>query len=204
MTTRTMSHPSQSRRERGRGWRGPVLALVVVLLALGGLYVGAAYALADRVPFNTTAAGAPVGGRSAAEATALLEAEVGERAAAPVEVSVEADVDSIDPQQAGLSVDAAATVDPVTGFSLAPGRMWRHVVGAGRLELATQVDPAALPLMGGEDFSYMLEKKPGAFIFIGNGDSAALHHPAYDFSDDAIPFGASYWVQLVETALKPA
>ncbi len=144
MTTRTTAHPSQSRREGGRAWRGPVLALVVVVLALGGLYVGAAYALADRVPFNTTAEGVPVGGRSAVDATALLEAEVGERAAAPVEVSVEADVDSIDPQRAGLTVDAAATVDPVTGFSLAPARMWRHVVGAGRLQLATEVDQAAL------------------------------------------------------------
>jgi amidohydrolase len=57
------------------------------------------------------------------------------------------------------------------------------------------------PLMGGEDFSYMLEARPGAFIFIGNGDSANLHHPAYDFNDEAIPYGVSYWVRLAETAL---
>ena len=43
--------------------------------------------------------------------------------------------------------------------------------------------------MGGEDFSYMLEARPGAFIFIGNGDTAGLHHPAYDFNDEAIPIG---------------
>ena len=41
--------------------------------------------------------------------------------------------------------------------------------------------------MGGEDFSYMLEARPGAFIFIGNGDTAGLHHPAYDFNDEAHP-----------------
>ena len=41
--------------------------------------------------------------------------------------------------------------------------------------------------MGGEDFSFMLEARPGAFIFIGNGDTAGVHHPAYDFNDDAIP-----------------
>jgi hippurate hydrolase len=57
------------------------------------------------------------------------------------------------------------------------------------------------PLMGGEDFAYMLEQRPGAFIFCGNGDSAGLHHPAYDFNDDAIVFGTSYWIKLVENTL---
>ncbi|MCB1497400.1 MAG: amidohydrolase [Bauldia sp.] len=69
------------------------------------------------------------------------------------------------------------------------------VVGADRVDTDVQ------PLMGGEDFSYMLEERPGAFIFVGNGDSAGLHSPAYDFDDDAIPIGCSYWVRLVETAL---
>ena len=46
----------------------------------------------------------------------------------------------------------------------------------------------------------MLEARPGAFIFVGNGDSAGLHHPSYNFNDEAIPFGTSYWVRLVETA----
>jgi amidohydrolase len=57
------------------------------------------------------------------------------------------------------------------------------------------------PMMGAEDFSFMLNEKPGAFIWIGNGDSAGLHHPSYNFNDDVIPFGTSYWVKLVETAL---
>ena len=55
--------------------------------------------------------------------------------------------------------------------------------------------------MGGEDFSFMLLERPGAFILVGNGDSAGLHHPEYDFNDDAIPFGCSYWVRLAETKL---
>jgi amidohydrolase len=63
------------------------------------------------------------------------------------------------------------------------------------------VNPAAPPIMSGEDFSYMLEARPGALIFIGNGDTAGLHHPAYDFNDEAIPFGVSYWAKLAETAL---
>jgi metal-dependent amidase/aminoacylase/carboxypeptidase family protein len=56
-------------------------------------------------------------------------------------------------------------------------------------------------MLGAEDFAFMLEEKPGAFIFIGNGDSAGLHHPAYNFNDDAIVYGTSYWIRLVETQL---
>jgi len=63
------------------------------------------------------------------------------------------------------------------------------------------VDANTPPLMGGEDFSFMLEARPGAFIFIGNGDSAGLHHPAYDFNDDVIPAGIAFWARLVETAM---
>ncbi|MDX2204075.1 MAG: M20 aminoacylase family protein [Hyphomicrobiaceae bacterium] len=57
------------------------------------------------------------------------------------------------------------------------------------------------PIMGGEDFAFMLEACPGNMIFIGNGDTAACHHPAYDFNDAAIPHGVSYWARLVETAM---
>jgi hippurate hydrolase len=48
----------------------------------------------------------------------------------------------------------------------------------------------------------MLGERPGAFIFVGNGDSAGLHHPAYNFNDEAIPTGTSYWVRLAESALR--
>ena len=64
-----------------------------------------------------------------------------------------------------------------------------------------KVDTDVTPVMGAEDFAFMLQERPGAFIFVGNGDSAGLHHPAYDFNDDTIPAGTSYWVRLVETAL---
>jgi amidohydrolase len=57
------------------------------------------------------------------------------------------------------------------------------------------------PIMGAEDFAFMLGERPGAFIFVGNGDSAGLHHPAYNFNDEVIPVGTSYWVRLAETAL---
>ncbi|MGM4912139.1 M20 aminoacylase family protein [Hyphomicrobiales bacterium] len=63
------------------------------------------------------------------------------------------------------------------------------------------VNPEVDPMMGGEDFSYMLNVRPGAFIFIGNGDTAGLHNPAYDFNDEAIAHGISYWVRLAEQRL---
>ncbi|MFN4058660.1 MAG: M20 aminoacylase family protein [Roseinatronobacter sp.] len=74
-------------------------------------------------------------------------------------------------------------------------------------EIARKVsgDCAAAPLvMGGEDFAYMLEERPGAYILVGNGDTANVHHPEYDFNDDAIPAGSSYWAELVEQRLRAA
>ncbi len=63
------------------------------------------------------------------------------------------------------------------------------------------VDTDRPPSMGGEDFSFMLEERPGAIIFIGNGDTAKLHNEEYDFNDEIIPIGCSYWVKLVEMNL---
>jgi hippurate hydrolase len=72
---------------------------------------------------------------------------------------------------------------------------------AGNVAGDDRINTEMAPVMGGEDFSYMLEARPGAFIFVGNGDSAGLHHPRYNFNDDVIPYGTSYWVRLVETAM---
>ena len=69
---------------------------------------------------------------------------------------------------------------------------------------AARVDTDTPPIMGGEDFSYMLEARPGAFIFIGNGDGPGLHNPGYDFNDAIIPAGSSYWARLVERAMPVA
>ncbi|MEM9330498.1 MAG: M20 aminoacylase family protein [Pseudomonadota bacterium] len=64
-----------------------------------------------------------------------------------------------------------------------------------------KVDTKKEATMGGEDFSYMLLERPGAFIFMGNGDTAGLHHPEYDFNDEAIPHGTSYWAKLAENLM---
>lgn len=61
-------------------------------------------------------------------------------------------------------------------------------------------EPAPL-IMGGEDFAFMLEERPGAYILIGNGDTAMVHHPEYNFNDEAIPAGCSWWVGLIEERL---
>ena len=60
------------------------------------------------------------------------------------------------------------------------------------------------PMMGAEDFSYMLNERPGAYIFLGNGDTAMVHHPAYNFDDNAIPFGSSWYAGMVEARMPAA
>lgn len=73
------------------------------------------------------------------------------------------------------------------------------VVGAG------QVHWALPPSMGAEDFAYFLEKRPGCYVWIGNGGSAGgcmLHNARYDFNDDLIPLGMTYWVRLIERLLE--
>lgn len=78
-------------------------------------------------------------------------------------------------------------------------RAAQAVVGAER------VNPQPTPSMGSEDFAFMLQQKPGCYVWIGNGashNSCLLHNPHYDFNDDILPIGAAYWVALVETALR--
>ncbi|MGE5147946.1 MAG: M20/M25/M40 family metallo-hydrolase, partial [Candidatus Eiseniibacteriota bacterium] len=75
---------------------------------------------------------------------------------------------------------------------------------AAEIAGAANVDRAPVPLMGSEDFAYMLQKKPGAYVWLGNGDGAGgcmLHNPRYDFNDAILPIGASFWARLAETTL---
>jgi hypothetical protein len=75
------------------------------------------------------------------------------------------------------------------------------------------VDAQVEPTMGAEDFAFMLQEKPGCYVFIGNGEGAHreaghglgpcnLHNPSYDFNDDLLPIGATYWVRLAESYLE--
>lgn len=75
---------------------------------------------------------------------------------------------------------------------------------AGEVAGAERVDTHTDPSMAGEDFSYMLQARPGAFVFLGTGDGPELHSDTYDFNDEVIPVGVSYWVQLMERASRAA
>lgn len=70
-------------------------------------------------------------------------------------------------------------------------------------KVAGECDEAPL-VMGGEDFAFMLEARPGAYILVGNGDTAMVHHPEYNFNDEAIPAGCSWWAEIVESRLPAA
>ena len=78
-----------------------------------------------------------------------------------------------------------------------------RAVDAARAVARDVIDDAD-PIMPSEDFSYMLERVPGAYVFMGNGDSAMCHHPKYVFDDEAIPFGCSFFAELVERRLPTA
>ena len=69
---------------------------------------------------------------------------------------------------------------------------------AGSVAGEERVDVNTDPSMAGEDFSYMLQARPGAFVFLGTGDGPELHSDTYDFNDEVIPAGVSYWVRLME------
>jgi hippurate hydrolase len=90
--------------------------------------------------------------------------------------------------------DYPATVNAATETGFA-AMVAEGVVGADKVDRDTP------PVMGGEDFAFMLNARPGAFIFLGAGDGAGVHHPEYDFNDEIIPIGCSYWAKLVETAM---
>jgi hippurate hydrolase len=88
-------------------------------------------------------------------------------------------------------------VNDAAHVEVAAGAM-AEVVGA------ENVATDGVATMGAEDFAYMLEARPGAYVFMGNGQSASLHNQHYDFNDAALPVGASYWARLVERVLARA
>jgi hippurate hydrolase len=108
----------------------------------------------------------------------------------------------VDGQAAAYGVSAAlryevgypATINDPDATAFAAG-VAREIAGDAGVDVAHDRE------MGAEDFAYMLEKRPGAYLFVGNGDTAGLHHPAYDFDDAGAPVGASFFARLVERAL---
>ncbi|MDI3334852.1 M20 aminoacylase family protein [Defluviimonas aestuarii] len=101
------------------------------------------------------------------------------------------------------SFGVTAEVDYELGYPATVNDPDRTVFAAGvarEVAGAAGVADDAGREMGAEDFSYLLEKRPGCYLFLGQGEGAGLHHPAYEFNDEAAPFGASFFARLVERA----
>lgn len=104
-----------------------------------------------------------------------------------------------------IALGAQARVDYHRGYPATVNAVENtaHAVAVAR-QISPDVNPDLAPQMGAEDFSYMLLERPGAYIFVGNGDTAGVHHPAYNFDDDAIPFGSSWYAGMVEARMPAA
>lgn len=138
-------------RKSSRNW---IIAASVVILVVAA-YVIAAWALGDRVPRGTTVAGVNIGGMTASEAKVELREALEPVLEGEIPVALENNESTLDPGEAGLEFDAAATVDPLVGFTLNPQRLWDHVAGSGTVEPVTRIDEDKLTralFVLGEDF----------------------------------------------------
>ncbi|PLL12366.1 amidohydrolase [Tabrizicola sp. TH137] len=104
-----------------------------------------------------------------------------------------------------MALGATATVNYARGYPVTINAEANtdYAVEVAR-QVSGNVDPDTAPLMGAEDFSFMLNERPGAYVFVGNGDTAMVHHPAYNFDDNVIPFGSSWYAGMVETRMPAA
>ena len=115
-------------------------------------------------------------------------------------------VEVVDGVCSGLG--ARGAVDFVRGFPAVvngPGAVGLAADVAAAIVGTENVNAEADPVLGSEDFAYMLEEQPGCYVFIGNGagdGSCMIHNPGYDFNDDAITLGATYWVKLAQAFLR--
>ena len=130
----------------------------------------------------------------------------------PQEVKIKGTVRTLDPDVRDLAEKEFLRITELTAEAMGGSADAKFTRGypvmsnsSEQTEFAAKVardvagECAEAPLvMGGEDFAFMLEERPGAYILLGNGDSSPVHHPKYNFNDDAIPFGCSWLVELVE------
>ena len=105
-------------------------------------------------------------------------------------------------EMTAASFGATATVDYHRGYPATVNSVENTQFAVDvATEIAGSADGNTPAVMGAEDFSYMLERRPGTFIFLGNGDSAGWHHPKYNFNDEAIPAGCSWFAGMVESRM---
>ena len=101
--------------------------------------------------------------------------------------------------------DCTVEIDYERGYPITQNAEANTEIAADIAEIvAGKVDRNTPPIMAGEDFSFMLEERPGAYMFLGNGEGATVHHPEYNFNDDAIPAGCSWFAELVERRMPAA
>lgn len=100
------------------------------------------------------------------------------------------------------SFGAIAKVKIETGYPvMINSKSETEFAAAAAKQVSSHVDEDMDMVMGAEDFAFMLNARPGAYILLGNGDTAPLHHPEYNFNDDAIPTGCSWWVEIAESRM---
>ena len=135
--------PAPPARSRRRG-RKVLLGVGLGLVVLAGGYAAAAYYVADKVPQGTTVAGVDISGLTAEDAVATLESGLADLVSEPIPVEAGERSATIDPAEAGLALDAEATVDRVTGFTLDPRVVVGHLLGLGAVTPVVEVDETAL------------------------------------------------------------
>jgi len=154
-------------RPRTRRWTRVLGVVVSVLVVLAGAYVGALWLLSDRVPTGTVVAGVEIGGLTATDAVDRLTEQLAAATTEPIPVALGDKRTALDPVAAGLALDAAATVDTITGFGLEPARLWRHVFGAGEVDPVTIVDSLALGAVVAEVADALVsEPVDGTVVFV--------------------------------------
>lgn len=126
-------------KKRRRGVKA-VIWTAVVLVVLAGVYVGGAWFLGDRVPGETRVAGVDLSGLPVDEAEQVLTEGLADQTSEPIEVTLADSTTEIDPEQAGLALDAEATVASFTGFTLDPNVVFGHLFGLGDRDPVTTVD----------------------------------------------------------------
>ncbi|MEL6682881.1 MAG: M20 aminoacylase family protein [Pseudomonadota bacterium] len=107
-------------------------------------------------------------------------------------------------QGTAVTFGATAKVDYIRGYPIMANSEAQTEFAADVARSVSGDCADATLVMGGEDFAFMLEERPGAYILVGNGDTASVHHPEYNFNDDAIPAGCSWWAEIVEQRMPVA
>lgn len=188
-----------------RRWPKVLLWTGVGVVVAAGAYLGAQWYFADRIPNGTTVAGVDIGGLSSHDAVARLTTDLGGISTAPIPVTAGEAATTIDPVSAGLTFDAAATVEGLTEFTLAPGRLIAQISGGQEIDPVTVVDDAKLAAAT-DLLAVDLAVAPTSGT-VGFVDGAAVSTPAVDGTelvvDEAAQVITSTWLSAARPIILP-